>query len=105
MTNKDWDEIYDLFEKVSDKVGAIKESGLISCKYMMGFVAVIFVLSLIVAVYSWFTTGSFPNELVRYVGLLFGVCYGSYCYKTCCEYKADREYEGILSKYDKHRLH
>ena len=47
MTNKDWDEIYDLFEKVSGKIGSIKESGLISCKYMMGLVAVIFVLSLI----------------------------------------------------------
>ena len=59
-------------------------------KCIMYFASLIYFLTWCVAAYSWLLDGSFPDELVRYTSVLFGVAFGAYCCKSAYEHKADK---------------
>ena len=65
-------------------------------KVLVYFSLAVFLLTWVLAVYSWLTDGSFPEELVKYTGILFGASFCGYCCKTACEYKADKECEAKI---------
>ena len=66
---------------------------MIAANVMLGFSLFVFLLTWIVAAYSWLANGSFPEELVRYTSVLFGITSCAYCCKTAYEYRADKECE------------
>ena len=62
-------------------------------KFMICFASAVYLATWFIAAYSWVSNGSFPEELVRYTSILFGVAFGSYCCKSAYEYKADKDCE------------
>ena len=63
------------------------------------FSLIIFLLTWIVAAYSWLVNGLFPEELVRYTSVLLGLSFSGYCCKTAYEYKVDKECESEIKKF------
>ena len=65
---------------------------------LLGFSLFVFMLTWIVAAYSWIVNASFPEELVKYTSVLLGLSYCAYCGKTAYEYKADKDCESKTKK-------
>jgi len=66
---------------------------------LMGFSIFVFLMTWIVAAYSWLTDGSFPEELVRYSSVLVGLSFCGYCGKATYEYGVDKECETKAKKF------
>ena len=67
-------------------------------KFILYFASLIYFMTWCAAAYSWFADGTFPDELIRYTSVLFGVAFGSYCCKTAYEYKADKDCEASIQR-------
>lgn len=63
-------------------------------KRLMIFATVIFALSWVIAVFSWFYAGEIPVYLLRYSHLIYGACCASYYCKTAYENKPKIEGKG-----------
>ena len=75
-----------------------KKKELTTSKFLLYFASIMFLSTWVVAAYSWLTHGTFPNELIRYTSILYGISFGSYCCKTAYEYKADKDCEVSMLK-------
>lgn len=66
---------------------------------LAGVSVFVFLATWIIAVYSWFTNGTFPYELVGYTSVLFGLVCCACCGKAAYEYKADKDNESKQNKF------
>jgi len=71
----------------------------IAANILIGFSLLIFLLTWIIAAYSWLVNGSFPEELVRYTSVLLGMSCCAFCGKAAYEYKVDKDCESKMAKF------
>ena len=62
-------------------------------RFIFYVIAIVCVLTWGVALYLLVVDGIFHSEVVRYMSMVFGISFGSYCYKSACDYKTDIQYK------------
>jgi hypothetical protein len=61
-------------------------------KALILFASIMYALTWVVAVYSWFDSGSLPDELMKYATYLYGAALAIYGGKSAYENRAKIEY-------------
>ena len=74
--------------KPSKKRKPEKRKRMETSKALILFASVMYALTWVVAVYSWFTSGTLPEELMKYATYLYGVAMAIYGGKAAFENKA-----------------
>jgi len=60
-------------------------------KKLLYLLALVYILSWVIAVLTLLCTGELPESLIRYGNILFGFSFCSYCCKSAYEYKVDKD--------------